>query len=185
MKVRLIRHGITDGNVRNAYVGVTDEPLNDIGMHMFKDVDIFTKLVYVSDKKRTKQTAKILYPKAEQVVVHDFNEMNFGDFEGKSFEDLKDNQDYVDWVESGCKNHCPNGESKREFATRCKRAFITIIESHVNENNVDDIVIVAHAGTIMSICDAFIMSEKSYFDWHIECGEHLEFNWNGMLLEER
>lgn len=184
MKIRLVRHGITDGNIRKAYVGKTDEPLNDIGMHMFDDVDIFTKLVYVSDKKRTKQTAKILYPKAKQVVVPDFDEMDFGDFEGKTYKDLQDNQPYVDWVASNCKDRCPNGETKGELVARCKRGFLSVIDSKASINNDDDIIIIAHAGTIMSICDTFIMSDKSYFDWHIECGEFLEFNWNGKLLEE-
>lgn len=179
MKVKLIRHGITNSNQKRAYIGKTDEPLNDMGMQMFTNVDIFTPLVYVSDKLRTKQTAKILYPKAKQIVIPDFNEMNFGDFEGKTFEDLQDNQEYIDWVASDCKTRCPNGETKREFTTRCKRGFLFIIDS-----TTEDIIIVAHAGTIMAICDTFIMSDKSYFDWKIECGEELNFNWNGKLLEE-
>lgn len=179
MKVKLIRHGLTDSNQKKAYIGKTDEPLNDAGMHMFKVVDIFTSVVYVSDKQRTKQTAKILYPKASQIVIPDLNEMDFGDFEGKNFKELENDPDYKVWVDSNCKNHCPNGESMREFTTRCKRGFLSIIHS-----TQEDIIIVAHAGTIMAICDSFIMSDKTYFDWHIECGESLDFNWNGKLLEE-
>ncbi len=179
MKIKLIRHGLTNGNLRKAYIGKTDEPLSDEGMHMFKDVDIFTTHVYVSEKQRTKQTAKIIYPKAKQIVIPDLNEMNFGDFEGKNFKELENNIDYKAWVDSDCKNKCPNGESLREFVTRCKRGFLSVIYSTNN-----DIVIVAHAGTIMAICDSFIMSDKSYFDWHIDCGQSLDFNWNGKLLEE-
>lgn len=179
MKVKLIRHGVTDSNLRKAYIGTTDEPLNDIGMHMFKEVDIFTSLVYVSDKKRTKQTAKIIYPKAKQVVVPEFNEMNFGDFEGKNFEDLQDDQAYVDWVASECKSRCPNGETLREFTNRCKQGFLAVLNC-----NTEDIIIIAHAGTIMAICDTFTMSDKTYFDWKIDCGTSIEFNWNGKLLEE-
>lgn len=179
MKVKLIRHGLTDSNLKKAYIGKTDEPLSAEGMQMFKDVDIFTTIVYVSEKQRTKQTAKIIYPKAKQIVIPDLNEMNFGDFEGKNFEELQDNPDYNNWVENDCKTKCPNGESMREFTMRCKRGFLSIIHS-----TKEDIIIVSHAGTIMAICDSFIMSDKTYFDWHIDCGQSVDFNWNGKLLEE-
>lgn len=180
VKVKLIRHGLTESNLRKAYIGKTDEPLSDDGMHMFSNVDIFTPLVYVSEKKRAIQTAKIIYPKAKQVIIPEFNEMDFGDFEGKNFEDLADNPDYIEWVEKGCKTRCPNGETMREFTTRCKNGFLSVI----NNNKEDVIIIVAHAGTIMAICDTFIMSKKSYFDWKVECGEAIDLNWNGKLLEE-
>lgn len=179
MRVKLIRHGITDANIRKAYIGKTDEPLNDIGMHMFAMVDIFAPIVYVSEKTRVKQTARILYPKAKQIEVPEFNEMDFGDFEGKTAKELEHDTDYIEWVESGCTSRCPNGETKREFSTRCKIGFLSILDS-----TTDDIIIIAHAGTIMAICDTFIMSDKTYFDWHIDCGEELNFNWNGKLLEE-
>lgn len=182
MKVKLIRHGLTDGNIKKAYIGTTDEPLNDTGMHMFTQVDIFTPLVYVSEKIRTKQTARIIYPKAKQVVIPNFNEMNFGDFEGKTFKQLQNNPDYQNWVDNDCKSRCPNGESLREFSTRCKNGFLSIINNPSNNDN--DIIIIAHAGTIMAICDTFTMSNKSYFDWHLDCGQHIDLNWNGKLLEE-
>lgn len=65
---------------------------------------------------RCRQTADFLYPNAMLTVVEDLREWNFGDFEGKTMEELKDDPDYLDWIASSMKSTPPGGESSKEFA---------------------------------------------------------------------
>ena len=50
-------------------------------------------------------------------------ETNFGDFENKNYDELKDDLNYQRWLASGGTFHIPNGESREEFSERCEKCF--------------------------------------------------------------
>ncbi len=177
MKVTLIRHGKTAGNLEKRYIGTTDEELCTQGIAELVPIDNTQKQVYVSPLIRTQQTATILYPNAEQVVIDNFREMDFGIFEGKNYIELADNAEYRTWVDGGCIGKCPCGESRGEFIERCKTAFVNIA-THSQE----DIVIIAHGGTIMAICATLAVPVADFYSYHIDNGARLVFEFtNGML----
>ena len=98
MKIALIRHGKTEGNYKKRYVGKTDEPLADT-----KSLDLdypACDIVIASNLKRCTQTAEFIYPNKEVKICHDLRECDFGDFEGKTYEELKENADYIKWLET-------------------------------------------------------------------------------------
>lgn len=70
-------------------------------------------IVFASPMKRCIMTAEAIYPNQEMILCEGFKEMDFGDFEGKSYEELKDNPDYINWIESGGEIAFPNGERKK------------------------------------------------------------------------
>ena len=85
----IIRHGVTPGNELKRYVGVLDQPLSDAGRAQARarapyiaSVLPGVSRVYVSVLQRTHETAAILFPDAEQIVVEGIQEMNFGVFAG-------------------------------------------------------------------------------------------------------
>ena len=118
MQIYLIRHGQTAGNALRRYIGSTDQPLTPEGAEGAKAAGArrSVRSVFVTPLVRTQQTARILFPDAEQTVVPALREMDFGDFEDRSFEDMKDDPAYRAWVEGGCLAPCPNGESVLEFS---------------------------------------------------------------------
>ena len=90
MKIVLIRHGATAGNIEKRYIGITDEDLcasgiegicNNIKAGYYPKV----QAVFVSPMKRCRQTAKLIYPEYKQHIVPDFRECDFGIFEGKNY----------------------------------------------------------------------------------------------------
>ena len=101
MKVYLFRHGQTPGNAAHRYLGITDEPLSELGMETARKAgcDPTVSKVLVSPLKRTQMTAAILFPNAKQRVCDSFREMDFGDFEGRSAEEMANDPDYRRWVE--------------------------------------------------------------------------------------
>lgn len=178
MKITLIRHGETEGNLRKAYIGSTDEPLSLEGISKLQTVSNLQKKVYVSNKIRTQETAKILFPQAELEIISLLEEMNFGLFEGKNFKELEENVLYQTWISGNCQGFCPKGERMSDFIYRCKNAFY-----QVATKNSEDKIFVIHGGTIMAICSQFVRN-SSYFQWQVPCGTVLNFHWNGTFLEE-
>jgi alpha-ribazole phosphatase len=173
MSITLIRHSITESNKKCIYSGgKTDSPLCEDGIKLAKvKCDLTVKKIYSSPMKRCLHTAELMFPNAEITIVEDFREINFGDFEGKNFEELKNDKNYNDWVNSNCETAPPNGENLLDFNSRVRKAFDTI---RYSENN---IIIVAHAGTIMSIM-SYLCPDKSYFDYNIGNCERIIFDEN-------
>ena len=53
---------------------------------------------------RARQTAHILFPQAEQIVVPGLREMDFGTFEGRNYIEMENDPDYRAWVDSNCES---------------------------------------------------------------------------------
>lgn len=177
MKIKFIRHGATPGNLRKAYIGKTDESLSPMGISALCPSLLRPVEIYVSPKLRCKETADILFPNIPQKIIFGLEEMDFGDFEGKNYEDLGGNIDYQQWVEGKCLGICPNGEGRENFIRRCVAAFSKVIEA-----TDEDCIFVVHGGTIMAICSVFV-PKSDYFQWQISCGGSLDFLWTGTQLE--
>lgn len=84
MLIYLLRHGLTEYNAQKRYQGQRDIPLSAEGLSQLRRADIDPKVVYITPLQRTAQTARVLFPEAELVVVKDLQEMCFGSFEGKT-----------------------------------------------------------------------------------------------------
>ena len=168
MKVILIRHGATMGNQEKRYIGITDEALCDTGIekllkNVHKDIYPAADNIYVSPMKRCIQTAQIIYPGRESVVVDDLKECDFGRFEGKNYIELSGDSYYQKWIDSNATLPFPKGEDVKAFRKRCTEAFIRIVK-HAKDN--ESVALVVHGGTIMSILSGFYGG--SYYDYH--CG---------------
>lgn len=160
MQVRLIRHGMTAGNAARRYVGSTDEPLCEEGRAAAErhEKDLLTDHVYVSPMLRARETASILFPNAAQTVIYDLREMDFGDFEGRSPDEMEHDPAYRAWVDDLCRGACPNGESQADFHARVKDAFAALIGR-------EDLTLVAHGGVIMSILWQFAEPKRDFYEW--------------------
>lgn len=177
MKVYFIRHGLTRGNLEGRYIGCrTDEALCDEGMAQLKQKRApRTARIYVSPMLRCVQSANILYPGSDVTEVPGFRECDFGDFEGRNYAELNGRADYQAWIDSGGETAFPGGESRKQFAERCVRAFDELDIWSAG----DDCAIVAHGGTIMAIMEAYAKPAGSYFDFQIKCGEGYELKSDG------
>ena len=122
MKIILIRHGMTEGNLKRRYIGTTDEDL--INTDCLKGDYPKCERVVASPLKRCIQTAEYIYPNVDIEICDKLKECDFGDFENKSYEDLKDNPDYQKWLDSNGELPFPNGDTHEEFKNRCKRTGI-------------------------------------------------------------
>ena len=168
----IYRHTPTRMNRAHRYQGMQDEPLDWEGEQVAYAIEPSrtTRVVYVSPLSRSRQTARILFPSAQQVVVDGLAEMDFGDFDGFTYRELSDDPRYQEWVDSGCTSQCPNGESRAQFVGRIAAGIRTVL-CDARERGVSEAVVVAHGGTAMAAYSAFTQSDRDYFDWHMDvCG---------------
>lgn len=172
----LIRHGKTKGNIEKRYIGCkTDEALCAAGKEELECKKLIdrTKLkvgsrVYISPMRRCIQTADILLPECEKKTVNDFREIDFGEFENKSYKELNGNLNYQRWIESDGTMPFPNGESREEFIARNIMAFNDVLLKECGKST-EVVPFVIHGGNIMAIMSS--LTGENYFDFQISCGE--------------
>ena len=74
-RITFIRHGKTEGNLNKSYIGITDEPLcaegeREIIERHYPKADI----VFASPLKRCIQTAKLIYPDIQPIIIDELKE---------------------------------------------------------------------------------------------------------------
>ena len=167
MTVEFIRHGETALQAEKRYQGRTDEPLSPAGIAMLQQSGRPVTTVYVSPRLRARQTAAILFPAAEQIVIDAFAEMDFGAFEGRNYREMERDADYRAWVDGGCTGRCPGGESREEFCARVCEAFEKLM---YRASGSQELVIVAHGGTMMAALERFGKPTRDYYAWQRPSG---------------
>jgi len=98
IKIILVRHGETDDNNNMRLSGHIDSKLSDMGLTQSQKTINFLKsydidCIYSSPSSRAIGTIKELAKQKELEIIIDNNlkEMNFGDFEGKTFKEIQSN----------------------------------------------------------------------------------------------
>jgi len=162
MKVYIIRHGETEYNTQRRYQGISDIPLSEHGLKMLCRADFAPNRVYISPLTRARQTATILFPDAEQIPIPELKEMDFGDFEGKTHDEMINNADYIRWLDSNGEAVVPHGECKAQFVDRVAIGFQRIVDRELAAGS-DTVVIVAHGGTQMAVLERFNETGYDYY----------------------
>lgn len=171
MQLILMRHAQTQGNLNRVYLGLTDEPLCEAGCECAASKGVCPQInkVYVSPMERAKQTAAICFPNAEQVVVDELHEIDFGKFENKTHEQLDGDPDYQAWLDNNCAGPIPEGESRYHYIVRSATALSKLLVQ-ARDNNEERVIVVAHGGTCMAAMHALCPTQKQYFEWHVKNG---------------
>ncbi len=169
IKFHLIRHGKTYANEKKLYYGFSDLDISEKGkQHLvfLKNYIIYPKgdMFIVSGLKRTIQTLEIIYGKKQFIIKEDLKEINFGDFELKSYEQLKQDKAYLKWIENIEENKIPNGENKRQFEDRVLKGFKDVFKMSLN-NCFKDIVIICHGGVISTFMDKMFKNKYNFYEW--------------------
>lgn len=181
-KIYLIRNGLTQGSIDGKYIGHTDEELCEQGAAQvrehattgyFPEVDA----VFSSPLKRCLQTAKIIYPDKEPIVLRELAECDFGEFEGKTADELRDDENFRKWLSGENDAAPPFGESNGDFCKRICRGFMKIVEGLLKTGTYESAV-VTHGGIIMSLLSSFGLPEAPLTDWRTPpgCGYMLSLN---------
>lgn len=174
MELILIRHLKTPGNEKRQYIGSTDEALSEQEVQNFvqkqkRENYPPVQQVIASPMKRCIQTAELIYPKNQVTQEELLKECDFGIFEGKTYEDLKDRTEYQAWLDSGGTIAFPKGEDQKEFRLRCVKGMLCQVD-RLCEENVESVAFVVHGGTIMAVLEQLAEDQKDFYYWQVENG---------------
>ena len=149
MNIYLTRHGETDLNKAKLMQGLTDEPLNEVGIFQAGEAkknieDVRLDAVFSSPLKRAVQTASIIGNISEDKILKDERllEVDFGKYELKPYGHLGLKMTLY-WA---CPQifKCP--ESVEDTKSMVRRAESFLLE--LKEKKYENVLIVCHGGII-------------------------------------
>ncbi|MDQ0196477.1 histidine phosphatase family protein [Paenibacillus wynnii] len=167
LELVLLRHGSTQWNVERRYLGHTDLPLLPGSMEQFaqqegnsEGLEDFWR-VYSSDLTRCRQTLACSMPALREMAVYDnrLREMNFGDWEGLTYDQLKGSSLYRNWLDDPKAVTPPNGESWKRFEERVDSFLLELVQAAEEESVTSTftqpcsrrVLIVTHGGVIRQL----------------------------------
>ena len=177
-EIIFIRHGETDFNRARLYFGHLDPDLNETGIEQLRKAKIlFEKrekmpdVVFSSDLKRCSQSMEILEidEEIEKNLTEDLREINFGIFEGKTYEEIKN--EYPEETERMINDwrnfKADKGESLKDVMIRTVKKMDEIIEKYKNKK----ILIITHAGVIQVLMSYYLFGNlDGYWKFKINNG---------------
>lgn len=174
LELYLIRHWKTKGNLEKRYIGTTDEPVlsgseRDLWEKRLHRILPDVSCVAVSPMKRCRESAELLFPGKKQEVCDAFRECDFGQFENRNYEELKNRPEYQRWIDSGGMEAFPGGESRERFAGRCVEGFVQKV-TELQERKIERAAFVVHGGTIMAILEWLDHKQRPFYHWQAENG---------------
>ena len=172
--IHLIRHGAIDETLSGKYIGTTDPPLSDKGKMALKKLAFShaypqPPVVFTSPLKRCTQTCAVLFPERKPLVIADLSECNFGEWEGKTAEELKGSEDFQKWLAGDNSVKPPRGESNADFVRRVCKIFESIVEGLMKTGSTE-CAIVTHGGVIMTLLAVYGLPQAKPFEWAMENG---------------
>lgn len=134
MTLYLIRHGKTRANEQNLYCGSTDLPLSKKGLAELQaaaecgrgaiSMRERNTIFITSGMKRTNETLRALFGEVDYLEEPRLREMDFGLFEMRGYEELKNDPLYQAWISGdNHANRTPDGESGEMMLTRVLEAL--------------------------------------------------------------
>ena len=206
-RILLLRHGITEGNKKKWFYGHVDLPLLPEGiaeLEKQKEEGLYPALsdealCFTTGLARTAETLRTIFGEREFETVKDLRGINFGVCECKSFDELKDKDEFQTWMYDEQGDYpLPEGESRNEFRERVKRGFEYVLQRHnelvrrrrgIREGECVDVAgsagdnssmrdstsvitaVITHGGVISEIMAKLFPDEKeSQWDWMPEPG---------------
>ena len=172
VKLILVRHALTVDNQKSRLSGHIDSSISEEGKekidkitNYLKDFDI--DKIYTTTSSRTKDTVKKLseLKSIEIIEKESLKEISFGDFEGLTFDEIKDKypKEFQDMIEKGYEYKYPNGESLIDSYNR-----VCIELDNIISNNDDrTILICSHGGTIRNII-TYLISNSYKYHWNFK-----------------
>jgi len=148
----LIRHGETEWSLSGAHTGRTDLPLTANGEKKAEDIGRYLKgrefsAVLVSPLQRARETCRLAGYSASAVIEENLREWDYGEYEGRSTSDIRNDRPGWNLWEDGV----PNGETVEQVADRARRVMNRALFEGKNKNG--DCALFAH-GHILRILTA-------------------------------
>ena len=169
----LLRHSLTEANEKRLYSGATDLPLTPKGRALAEEAGKnrplpVCDLYATSGMKRADETILLMTGRKADIALPSLREMNFGRFELLDYETLKNDADYVRWIEdTEGLVRCPGGECSADFKARVLRGGEALLAMDWR-----NACLVCHGGVIVNLMQTWFPAEnRQFYAWQpAACG---------------
>ncbi len=185
--IHFIRHGAIEETNKGAYIGITDPCLSEDGIKALKKLDSthkypYAPVIFTGPLKRCTQTCEVLYPHVKPIVIEELNEMNFGEWEGKTAEELRGDPLFESWLAGEEGVTPPHGEANDDFTRRICLVFQNIVDGLI-KTGTTDCAIITHGGIIMTLLAVYGIPQAKPFDWSCDNGYGFSMRVTPMLWQ--
>ena len=180
--IYLIRHGITEGNLKRWFYGAADIPLADEGRKQIADLKSGGfypvlppgSLLFSTGMKRAEETLRIICGDVPHIVIPELKEFDFGDFECRPYDEIKDDEDFMRWgMDTIGTVTIRGGESQEVFSERVMHGIEKLLAAHreleerqFRRGEAAVSFGVCHGGPISSAMQQLFPGErKTMWDW--------------------
>lgn len=163
LELVVVRHGLTAWNRERRYQGQRDIPLlmpealPDMDRLRDHLADLAFDAVHCSDLRRCRQTLAHLLegrapgtPREAPRFDARLRELDFGDYEGRTWEELKDDPGYRAWVDGQGRRATPGGESADDLWRRLC-AWLDEVLAEAQAQGHRRVLTVSHGGAIREL----------------------------------
>jgi alpha-ribazole phosphatase len=182
MDVYLVRHGITEWNKEKRYLGHTDQEVIKSELTQLSKLkkELMNRSfddVFTSDLRRCQETLAYLDLPSQVSVDRRLREIYFGDWEGKIYNELKDNQAYQNWLDNWEVYSIPNGESAVTFKSRIDSFFNELFGGKMTPaaTTKKQILIMTHGGVIRYLISKYVPS-ISFWELSVTPGQGIKLS---------
>ncbi|WP_019639280.1 histidine phosphatase family protein [Paenibacillus fonticola] len=177
----LVRHGRTSWNRERRYQGHSDVALLDDEASGLEELErelegVSFSTVYCSDLLRCRQTLTRVRPDLAGKAVYDsrLREMNFGQWEGQTYEMLKNNLLYRAWIDDPVSVTPPGGEAWDDFHRRVSLIYeewINLAQRNLYpEDNMEQRILAVTHGGVVALVSSLLHPGRGFWDTSIEAG---------------
>ncbi len=177
MKIVLVRHGESEGNINSLVQGQLDYPLTNLGKKQATTLanrllanNYSFDAIYSSDLSRAAETARIIaitLDIANVVYTPHLRELDLGFFSGRCRWNELSSEDEM-FLNSAFKDHSiviPGGESVNSMVSRIKG----FLSPFLDNNAYSSILIVGHGGTLYHILKTILKIFPDTDEWFANC----------------
>lgn len=179
----LLRHGEVESRYHRVFGGRIDMELSPLGHDQASALAGYLharnpEVVYASPMKRARQTLDPFLKRRsmEPVVMHEFREVDFGDWTGLSWDQVREkfNTSAFEWLTELEQGRIPNAERHEDFRKRVEAGIRHIFQNHEGRS----VAVVCHGGVIRMILSILLevpLSRMSMFEidyatlTHVRC----------------
>jgi len=171
--IYLLRHAQSEYNEKGIFQGRLDSDLTPLGFvqarlsaqeFLGKEIEV----IYSSPQRRAYKTALTIADLLglEVIVDERIREMSFGNYEGKKFWDLVEEEGHIfrAWLSNPVRNPLPTQENMEDFSKRVKSFLEDVINGPYK-----NLLVVAHGGTLHAmVCLATGLGLENIWNIHMD-----------------
>jgi alpha-ribazole phosphatase len=185
MKLVLARHGETEWNLQKKFYGLADVKLDQKGLEQADNLGKTLRqdnwhfdVGYCSNLYRTHQTINAcLYRGTPIIEMSGLAEKGFGKWEGLDADEIEAGypEEWQKWLAQPFDFVPPEAEDYYQWSDHVKKSIDTIIADGI-KNDYQNILVVAHLGTLRVIDKYLLNDTHEFWDIHFDAGCYTEFS---------